>query len=100
MEALFPGKSEMDQLNRIFKVSNFNMDEFLFNINCTNETKIFIFVLFFLNKELGTPNEDIWQGYNQLPAVQKCNFADHPVSNLRNRFATMLSEQGLDLLNK
>ncbi|KAJ1527126.1 hypothetical protein ONE63_008660 [Megalurothrips usitatus] len=69
MEALFPGKSEMDQLNRLFK-------------------------------ELGTPNEDIWPGYNQLPLVQKCNFSDYPISNLRTKFATMLTELGIDLLNK
>lgn len=66
MNALFPGKSEVDQLNRIFK-------------------------------ELGTPNENIWTGFNKLPAVQKMKFNDYPVSNLRTKF-NMLSELGLALL--
>lgn len=67
MTALFPGKSELDQLNRIFK-------------------------------ELGTPNEKIWEGYNDLPAVQKTSFAEYPVSRLRQRFAAVTSEFGLGLL--
>lgn len=67
MTALFPGKSEVDQLNRIFK-------------------------------ELGTPNEKIWPGYNQLPAVQKMTFTEYPVSNLRKRFAHQTSELGISLL--
>lgn len=67
MTALFPGKSELDQLNRIFK-------------------------------DLGTPNEKIWPGYNELPAVQKMTFAEYPVSRLRQRFAAATSEFGLGLL--
>ncbi|XP_058461273.1 serine/threonine-protein kinase PITSLRE [Malaya genurostris] len=67
MGALFPGKTEIDQLNRIFK-------------------------------ELGTPNEKIWPGYNQLPAVQKMTFTEYPVSNLRKRFAHQTSELGIALL--
>ncbi|EDS38476.1 cdk10/11 [Culex quinquefasciatus] len=67
MGALFPGKTEIDQLNRIFK-------------------------------ELGTPNEKIWPGYNQLPAVQKMTFTEYPVSNLRKRFAHQTSELGISLL--
>ncbi|XP_055593461.1 serine/threonine-protein kinase PITSLRE [Uranotaenia lowii] len=67
MSALFPGKTELDQLNRIFK-------------------------------ELGTPNEKIWPGYNQLPAVQKMTFTEYPVSNLRKRFAHQTSELGISLL--
>lgn len=66
MNALFPGKSEVDQLNRVFK-------------------------------ELGTPSENIWTGFNKLPAVQKMKFNDYPVSNLRSKFST-LSELGLSLL--
>lgn len=66
MHALFPGKSEVDQLNRIFR-------------------------------DLGTPNEKIWTGFNKLPAVQKMKFAEYPVSNLRQRFG-MLGEIGLSLL--
>lgn len=69
MEPLFPGKSEVDQLNKIFKT-------------------------------LGTPNERIWPGYNKLPAVQKMTFAEFPVSQLRTRFAGMLTETGINLINK
>lgn len=67
MGALFPGKSEVDQLNRIFK-------------------------------DLGTPNERVWPGYDQLPLVKKMTFTDYPVSQLRKKFATLTSELGLSLL--
>ncbi|XP_065359821.1 serine/threonine-protein kinase PITSLRE isoform X2 [Calliphora vicina] len=72
MAPIFPGKSEVDELNRIFK-------------------------------ELGTPNEKIWPGYNQLPAVknmlsQNSQFADYPVSSLRKHFADKTSDTGIDLL--
>ncbi|VCW76767.1 unnamed protein product, partial [Gulo gulo] len=40
---LFPGKSEIDQINKVFK-------------------------------DLGTPSEKIWPGYNDLPAVKKMTF--------------------------
>uniref|UniRef100_A0A8C4R356 cyclin-dependent kinase n=1 Tax=Eptatretus burgeri TaxID=7764 RepID=A0A8C4R356_EPTBU len=66
---LFPGKSEIDQINRIFK-------------------------------ELGSPNEKIWPGYGELPAVKKMTFAEHPYNNLRKRFGALLSDQGFDLMNK
>ncbi|XP_075211937.1 cyclin-dependent kinase 11B-like isoform X2 [Lycorma delicatula] len=69
MEPLFPGKSEIDQLNRIFKT-------------------------------LGTPNERIWPGYSKLPNVQKMTFAEFPVSQLRSRFGGMLTDTGLNLLNR
>ncbi|XP_075969515.1 cyclin dependent kinase 11B pitslre isoform X2 [Anticarsia gemmatalis] len=69
MKPLFPGKSEVDQLNRIFK-------------------------------DMGTPSESIWPGYNELPAVQKMTFAEHPSGGLRQRIgADLLSETGLTLLN-
>lgn len=69
MKPLFPGKSEVDQLNRIFK-------------------------------DLGTPSESVWPGYNELPAVQKMTFAEHPSGGLRQRIgADLLPESGLSLLN-
>ncbi|CAH0555281.1 unnamed protein product [Brassicogethes aeneus] len=68
MNALFPGKTEVEQVNKIFK-------------------------------ELGTPNETIWPGYNELPAVKKMTFNRFPVSNLRSKFNN-LSEIGLGLLLK
>ncbi|KPI91432.1 Cyclin-dependent kinase 11B [Papilio xuthus] len=68
MNPLFPGKSEVDQLNRIFK-------------------------------DLGTPSELLWPGYNELPAVQKMTFAEHPPGGLRQRIGSdLLSEAGLSLL--
>lgn len=69
MEALFSGRSDMDQLNKIFK-------------------------------ELGTPNEKIWPGYNKLPAIQKVAFAEYPINQIRNRFGTILSDLGIDLINR
>lgn len=67
MAALFPGKSEVDQLNRIFK-------------------------------DLGTPNERIWPGYDQLPLVKKMTFTDYPVSQIRKKFSTHTSELGMSML--
>ncbi|CAH2074075.1 unnamed protein product, partial [Iphiclides podalirius] len=68
MNPLFPGKSEVDQLNRIFK-------------------------------DLGTPSELLWPGYNELPAVQKMTFAEHPPGGLRQRIGSdLLTETGLSLL--
>lgn len=72
MLPLFPGKSEIDELNRIFK-------------------------------ELGTPNEKIWPGYSELPAVknmlsQNSQFTDYPVSQLRKHFQDKTSDAGLALL--
>ncbi|MBN3301023.1 CD11B kinase, partial [Amia calva] len=66
---LFPGKSEIDQINKIFK-------------------------------DLGTPSEKIWPGYNELPAVKKMTFTEYPYNNLRKRFGALLSDQGFDLMNK
>ncbi|XP_017135860.1 serine/threonine-protein kinase PITSLRE [Drosophila miranda] len=72
MLPLFPGKSEIDELNRIFK-------------------------------ELGTPNDKIWPGYTELPAVknmlsQNSQFTEYPVSQLRKHFLEKTSDMGLSLL--
>lgn len=47
---------------------------------------------------LGTPNEKVWPGYNQLPAVQKIKFAEYPVSNVRERLGRRTSDLGIQLL--
>nr|XP_043894290.1 cyclin-dependent kinase 11B isoform X3 [Solea senegalensis] len=65
---LFPGKSEIDQINKIFK-------------------------------DLGSPSEKIWPGYNELPALKKMTFTEYPYNNLRKRFGALLSDQGFDLMN-
>lgn len=57
------------------------------------------FAHFFSFQDLGTPNEKIWPGFKQLPAVQKMKFTEYPVSNLRTRF-NMLTELGIALLCK
>lgn len=54
-------------------------------------------------QELGTPNEKIWPGYKELPAVknmlsQNSQFADYPVSSLRKHFADKTTEVGIELL--
>ncbi|XP_046726596.1 cyclin-dependent kinase 11B isoform X4 [Silurus meridionalis] len=66
---LFPGKSEIDQINKVYK-------------------------------DLGSPSEKIWPGYNELPAVKKMTFTEYPYNNLRKRFGALLSDQGFDLMNK
>ena len=96
MAPLFPGKSEVDELNRIFKVNYLNISTKCRQVLCN----LFDFYLF---QELGTPNEKIWPGYNQLPAVknmlsQNSQFADYPVSSLRKHFADKTSESGIDFL--
>ncbi|KAM3358605.1 cyclin-dependent kinase G-2 [Capsicum galapagoense] len=75
-EPLFNGKTEVDQIDKIFRI-------------------------------LGTPNETIWPGFSKLPGV-KVNFVKHQYNNLRKKFQNataftglpILSEAGLDLLNK
>lgn len=69
MKPLFPGKSELDQLNCIFK-------------------------------DLGTPNKDIWPEYESLPFTKKMTFSRYPYNQLRQRFNSLLSEKGFDLLNR
>ena len=49
---------------------------------------------------MGTPSEKIWPGYNELPAVKKMTFAEHPYNNLRNRFGAILTDLGFELMNK
>lgn len=51
-------------------------------------------------QELGTPNDNIWPGYSDLPYVKKAAYTNNPSSNLRKRFSSRLSELGLDLLQK
>lgn len=72
MKPLFPGKSEIDQINRIFKELG------------TPSDKIWP----------GPPS------YSELPAVQKMTFTDYPYNNLRNRFGAYLTDKGFDLLNR
>ena len=51
-------------------------------------------------RELGTPNENIWPGYTDLPFVQNATYTNNPKSNLRKNFSSRLDEIGLDLLQK
>lgn len=62
---------------------------------------MFSLVIIFLCLPLGTPNERIWPGYSELPALQRVTFVNHPYNKIGNRFPpTMLSKSGLALLNK
>ncbi|KAM3238469.1 cyclin-dependent kinase G-2 isoform X1 [Capsicum annuum] len=73
-EPLFNGKIEVDQIDKIFRI-------------------------------LGTTNKTIWEGFSELPGV-KVSFVKY--NNLRKKFQNaisfmrlpVLSEAGLDLLNK
>ncbi|PHT83571.1 hypothetical protein T459_12014 [Capsicum annuum] len=75
-EPLFNGKIEVDQIDKIFRI-------------------------------LGTTNKTIWEGFSELPGV-KVSFVKYPYNNLRKKFQNaisfmrlpVLSEAGLDLLNK
>ena len=61
----------------------------------------FVFVVLEVNSlYLGTPNEQIWPGWSEMKATQKCSFVNHPYNQLRNRFPpSELSEHGFELLN-
>lgn len=72
MKPLFPGKSEIDQINRIFKELG------------TPSDKIWP----------GPPS------YSELPAVKKMTFTEYPFNNLRNKFGAYLTDKGFDLLNR
>jgi cell division cycle 2-like protein len=48
---------------------------------------------------LGTPNEEKWPGYRDLPNAKTVNFARQPHNKLRERFR-YLSDNGHDLLSK
>ncbi len=47
---------------------------------------------------LGTPSENIWPGYNDLPHAKNINLKQ-PYNYLKTKFP-MLSSNGLDLMNK
>eukprot|EP00042_Codosiga_hollandica_P032648 m.210974 g.210974 ORF g.210974 m.210974 type:complete len:384 (+) comp53967_c0_seq12:1-1152(+) len=64
---LFPGKTEMEMLNKIFSLC-------------------------------GTPNEQIWEGFSELPAVKKFDFPARPFK-LKSSFP-QITESGRDLLSK
>lgn len=47
---------------------------------------------------LGTPSENIWPGFSQLPAIQNFTLRSQPYNNLKTKFPS-LSQAGLRLLN-
>ncbi|XP_052817018.1 cyclin-dependent kinase 10-like [Mya arenaria] len=47
---------------------------------------------------LGTPNDMIWPGFSELPAIQKITLKKQPYNNLRHKFS-WLSDAGIRLLN-
>lgn len=72
MKPLFPGKSEIDQINKIFKELG------------TPNDKIWP----------GPP------AYSELPQVKKMNIPQHPYNNLRSRFGANFTDKGFDLMNQ
>ncbi|XP_002159420.3 cyclin-dependent kinase 11B isoform X1 [Hydra vulgaris] len=72
MKALFPGKSEIDQISRIFKELG------------TPNDKIWP----------GPP------AYSEMPQVQKMNISHHHYNILRQRFGATLTDIGFDLMNR
>ena len=47
---------------------------------------------------LGTPNDQIWPGFSELPAMQEFTLKAQPYNNLKHKFP-WLSQAGLRLLN-
>jgi len=72
MKPLFPGKSEIDQINRIFKELG------------TPNDKIWP----------GPP------AYSEYSMVKKTNFASHPYNVLRARFGATFTDKGFNILNR
>ena len=64
---LFPGKSEIHQLELIIEL-------------------------------LGTPNDQIWEGFSQLPVLKNFILKQQPYNNIKHLF-TWLSQAGLRILN-
>ena len=50
-------------------------------------------------KLLGTPNEAIWPGFNELPVAKTIHFVSQPQNKLRVTFP-YLTENGLDLMSR
>merc|ERR1712059_69425 len=71
MKPLFNGKSEIDQINRIFKELGTPNDKIWPGPPC----------------------------YSELPQVKKMNIAEHPYNILRQRFGASMTDTGFDLLN-
>jgi len=58
-------------------------------------------------KLLGTPNDDIWPGYSELPNAKNVRWRNYPYNRLKDTFRVpkfaggpMLTDNGLDLLNR
>jgi len=66
-EVLIPGSSEIDQLDKIFKL-------------------------------FGTPNGNIWPGFNKLPLVKHLNLSPQPFNNLKSKFP-YITDNTFDLLS-
>ncbi|KFD46618.1 hypothetical protein M513_12517 [Trichuris suis] len=69
LKPLFPGRTEVEQLNRFFKM-------------------------------LGTPNEETWPGYSELPVLKRTHFVECPFNQLRKHFGATLSDTGFQLLSR
>ncbi|KAI8888021.1 Pkinase-domain-containing protein [Backusella circina FSU 941] len=67
-EPLLPGRGEIDQLDKIFKL-------------------------------LGSPTEEIWPGFSELPHAKNLAPVYQSYSNLRSK-VTILTQAGMDLLSK
>ena len=53
-----------------------------------------------MQKDLGTPTEQIWPDWKELPLAKNINFPTYPYNTLKSRFGKYLSEKGFDLINK
>ena len=51
-------------------------------------------------QDLGTPTEKIWEGLKDLPVWKKTSFEVHETNKLRDRFTSIFTDMGFDLINK
>ncbi|RSH83893.1 hypothetical protein EHS25_005137 [Saitozyma podzolica] len=77
-EPLFPGRGEIDQINKASRAA--------FLRNFLLPFSFFIFNL------LGQPNDDVWPGYSSLPLVKNLNPIGPNFSSLRQRFKHLSSD--------
>ena len=80
---LFHGDSEIDQLFRIFRSIRLSFMKTIYNIP-------------FINRTLGTPNDDCWPGVTQMPDY-KPSFPSWK-QNILPSLLTNTSEAGIDLI--
>ncbi|MCP9261562.1 Serine/threonine-protein kinase PITSLRE [Dirofilaria immitis] len=102
LKPLFPGKGEMDQINKIF-TSLLLLDR----SKCNFLVGIWILLILITKcvgkkiEDLGTLNDNLWPGYSSLPGPRKTSFEHHDAGELEKKFpANLVDERGLEFIKE